>query len=110
VSDVTQLVHPAECLRTRPPRPVPSPCRSAGNCSARCFWPVWCGAFQPGLLAIFLAVATSTPFINFTFTAFTLVNASVVFHYARQRRAGHQLNPVSYPVVPAVTALTCSPS
>jgi putrescine importer len=48
-----------------------------------------------GLIAIFLDVATSTSFINFgAFTAFTLVNASVVFHYVRQRRAGHQLNGV----------------
>ncbi|WP_240793605.1 MULTISPECIES: APC family permease [unclassified Arthrobacter] len=46
-----------------------------------------------GLIAVFLDVATSTSFINFgAFTAFTLVNASVVFHYVRQRRAGQQLN------------------
>ncbi|WP_235010526.1 APC family permease [Arthrobacter sp. SLBN-112] len=52
-----------------------------------------------GLIATFLDVATSTSFINFgAFTAFTLVNAPVVFHYVRQRRAGQQLNPASYPV------------
>jgi putrescine importer len=56
-----------------------------------------------GRIAIFLDVATSTSFINFgAFTAFTLVNASVVFHYVRQRRAGQQLNPVSYVVVPVI--------
>ena len=62
-----------------------------------------------GLIAIFLDVATSTSFINFgAFTAFTLVNASVVFHYVRQRRAGQQLNPVSYVVVPVVGAIICA--
>jgi putrescine importer len=62
-----------------------------------------------GLIAIFLDVATSTSFINFgAFTAFTLVNASVVFHYVRQRRAGQQLNPVSYVVVPVIGALVCA--
>jgi hypothetical protein len=33
------------------------------------------------------------------------VNASVVFHYVRQRRAGQQLNPVSYVVVPVMGAI-----
>jgi putrescine importer len=62
-----------------------------------------------GLIAIFLDVATSTSFINFgAFTAFTLVNASVVFHYVRQRRSGHQLNQVSYVVVPVIGALICA--
>ncbi|MGN8131762.1 APC family permease [Paenarthrobacter sp. 22069] len=62
-----------------------------------------------GLIAIFLDVATSTSFINFgAFTAFTLVNASVVFHYVRQRRAGQQLNPVSYVVVPVIGAVICA--
>ncbi|MFJ6347808.1 APC family permease [Pseudarthrobacter oxydans] len=62
-----------------------------------------------GLIAIFLDVATSTSFINFgAFTAFTLVNASVVFHYVRQRRAGQQLNRVSYVVVPVIGAIICA--
>ena len=62
-----------------------------------------------GLIAIFLDVATSTSFINFgAFTAFTLVNAAVVFHYVRQRRAGQQLNPVSYVVVPVIGAIICA--
>ncbi|WP_066286606.1 amino acid permease [Arthrobacter sp. B6] len=42
------------------------------------------------------------------FTAFTLVNASVVFHFVRQRRAGQQLNPVSYVVVPVIGAYLLS--
>jgi amino acid transporter len=62
-----------------------------------------------GLIAIFLDVATSTSFINFgAFTAFTLVNVSVVFHYVRQRRSGNQLNPVSYVVVPVIGAIVCA--
>lgn len=62
-----------------------------------------------GLIAIFLDVATSTSFINFgALTAFTLVNASVVFHYVRQRRAGNLLNPVSYMVVPVIGAYLVS--
>ncbi|MEO6531849.1 MAG: APC family permease [Specibacter sp.] len=61
-----------------------------------------------GLIAIFLDVATSTSFINFgAFTAFTLVNISVIFHYVRQRRAGNVLNPFSYLVIPAVGAVIC---
>jgi amino acid transporter len=62
-----------------------------------------------GLIAIFLDVATSTSFINFgAFTAFTLVNLSVVFHFVRQRRAGNLLNPLSYVVIPAVGAIVCA--
>lgn len=61
-----------------------------------------------GLIVIFLDVATSTSFISFgPFTAFTLVNVSVVFHYMCRRRAGEQLNPVSYRKVPAVGAIIC---
>ena len=61
-----------------------------------------------GLIAIFLDVATSTSFINFgAFTAFTMVNISVIFHYVRERRAGRELNRFSYVVVPAVGALIC---
>lgn len=59
-----------------------------------------------GLIAIFLDVATSTSFINFgAFTAFTLVNVSVIAYYLRQRKAGHPLNPVGYLALPAVGAL-----
>jgi amino acid transporter len=42
-----------------------------------------------GLIAIVLNVATSTSFINFgAFTAFTLVNVSVVVYFLRNRGAG----------------------
>ncbi|GAB3519626.1 APC family permease [Arthrobacter monumenti] len=59
-----------------------------------------------GLVAIFLDVATSTSFINFgAFTAFTLVNVSVIAYYMRQRKAGQRLNVVSYLALPAVGAL-----
>ncbi len=62
-----------------------------------------------GLIAIFLDVATSTSFINFgAFTAFTLVNVSVVFHYVRRRRAGDHLNVVSYVLIPVVGAVICA--
>lgn len=59
-----------------------------------------------GLVAVFLDVATSTSFINFgAFTAFTLVNVSVIAYYLRQRKAGQRLNVVSYLALPAVGAL-----
>ena len=62
-----------------------------------------------GLIAIFLDVATSTSFINFgAFTAFTLVNVSVIFHYVRERRAGRALNQLSYLWLPAVGAVVCA--
>ncbi len=62
-----------------------------------------------GLIAIFLDVATSTSFINFgAFTAFTMVNVSVIFHYVRERRAGRALNRLSYLWVPAVGAVICA--
>lgn len=61
-----------------------------------------------GLIAIFMDVATSTSFINFgAFTAFTLVNVSVVFHYVREYRAGRRPNVVSWVLVPAVGAIIC---
>ncbi|MFD1213892.1 APC family permease [Arthrobacter sp. GCM10027362] len=62
-----------------------------------------------GLIALFLDVATSTSFINFgAFTAFTLVNVSVIFHFVRERRAGRRLNPVSNVAVPVVGAVVCA--
>ena len=43
-------------------------------------------AFVVGLAALFLDVATSTSFINFgAFSAFTLVNLSVIAHFLRNR-------------------------
>ncbi|NJC21432.1 amino acid transporter [Arthrobacter pigmenti] len=59
-----------------------------------------------GLVAIFLDVATSTSFINFgAFTAFTLVNVSVIAYWLRQRRQGNKLNRISYVALPAVGAV-----
>ncbi|TAM71843.1 MAG: APC family permease [Microbacteriaceae bacterium] len=59
-----------------------------------------------GMIALFLNVATSTSFINFgAFTAFTMVNISVVFYYVRQRKEGNHLNPVVYLVVPIIGAM-----
>ena len=36
------------------------------------------------------------------------MKAAVVFHYGRQRRAGQQLNPVSYVVGPVICAVICA--
>jgi putrescine importer len=59
-----------------------------------------------GLLATVLDVATSTSFINFgAFLAFTMVNASVIVYFLRQRADGVSLNPFSYVVVPSVGAV-----
>jgi amino acid transporter len=59
-----------------------------------------------GLAALFLDVATSTSFINFgAFTAFTMVNVSVIVYYVRERRNGRLLNPLVYVVIPAIGAL-----
>lgn len=59
-----------------------------------------------GLLALFLDVATSTSFINFgAFTAFTMVNVSVVVYFVKQRRAGNRLSVWTYVVVPAIGAV-----
>lgn len=76
--------------------PTPSCSRRSLAGSARSYTPVVSVVVTGvvGLIAILLDVAASTPFINFgAFTALTLVNASMVFHYVRQRRARHQLNP-----------------
>jgi putrescine importer len=59
-----------------------------------------------GLVALFLDVATSTSFINFgAFTAFTLVNISVIVYFFRQRAQGTALNPVLYLVLPILGAI-----
>lgn len=59
-----------------------------------------------GLVAMFMDVATSTSFINFgAFTAFTMVNVSVIVYYAKERRRGHRLNPIVYLVIPAIGAV-----
>lgn len=59
-----------------------------------------------GLVALFLDVATSTSFINFgAFTAFTLVNVSVIVYFFRQRAQGIALNPLLYVVLPILGAI-----
>jgi putrescine importer len=57
-----------------------------------------------GLAAIFLSVTTSTSFINFgAFTAFTLVNLSVIAYFLRHRN--DRLNPFRYVVIPLIGAV-----
>lgn len=57
-----------------------------------------------GLAAIFLSVTTSTSFINFgAFTAFTLVNLSVIAYFLRRR--SDRLNPFRYVVIPLIGAV-----
>ena len=57
-----------------------------------------------GLGAIFLSVTTSTSFINFgAFTAFTLVNLSVIAYFLRHR--ADRLSPFRYVVIPLIGAL-----
>lgn len=57
-----------------------------------------------GLGAIFLDITTSTSFINFgAFTAFTLVNVSVIAYFIRHR--GDSLNPGRYVVIPVIGAI-----
>jgi len=59
-----------------------------------------------GLIALFIDVATSTSFINFgAFTAFTMVNLSVVAYYLRHRGGGRSLPVLGYLVLPAIGAL-----
>ena len=57
-----------------------------------------------GLTAIFLDVATSTSFINVgAFTAFTLVNLSVIGYFLRHR--GDRLSPWRYILLPVIGAI-----
>jgi len=57
-----------------------------------------------GLAAIFLDVATSTSFINVgAFTAFTLVNLSVIGYFLRLR--GDRLSPWRYILLPVIGAI-----
>jgi putrescine importer len=64
-----------------------------------------------GLIALFIDVATSTSFINFgAFTAFTMVNLSVVAYYLRHRGSagkdgGRSLPVLGYLVLPIIGAL-----
>lgn len=57
-----------------------------------------------GLGAIFLNISTSTSFINFgAFTAFTLVNVSVIAYFLRHR--SDSLNPGRYVLIPVIGAV-----
>lgn len=59
-----------------------------------------------GLAALFLDVATSTSFINFgAFTAFTMVNISVIVYFVKERRKGNSHNPIVYVVIPTIGAI-----
>lgn len=83
------------------------PNRFFGRLSRRFFTPVFnivlCGLI--GLGAVFLNVATSTSFINFgAFTAFTLVNVSVIGYFVRHRDE-QRLNPLTYVVIPLTGAV-----
>lgn len=78
-----------------------------GTLSPRFFTPVFnivlCGLI--GLGAVFLSVATSTSFINFgAFTAFTLVNLSVIGYFVRHRHE-QRLNPLTYVAIPLIGAV-----
>jgi putrescine importer len=82
------------------------PERAFGFVSERFHTPVFnialCGVI--GLAAVFLDVATSTSFINFgAFTAFTLVNLSVIAYYLRHR--GERLSPWRYLLLPVIGAV-----
>ncbi|MBN9613359.1 MAG: APC family permease [Actinobacteria bacterium] len=56
-----------------------------------------------GLIAMFMDVATSTSFINFgAFTAFIMVNISVIVYWAKERRAGRAHNALLYVVAPII--------
>jgi amino acid transporter len=82
------------------------PERAFGWVSERFHTPVFnialCGVI--GLAAIVLDVATSTSFINFgAFTAFTLVNLSVIAYYLRN--SGERLSPWRYILLPAIGAV-----
>ena len=59
-----------------------------------------------GLLALKFSLSTSTSFINFgAFTAFTMVNVSVISYFLRRRKAGQRLSAVGYVLVPVVGAV-----
>jgi amino acid transporter len=82
------------------------PERVFGWVSPRFHTPVFniglCGVI--GLAAIFLDVTTSTSFINFgAFTAFTLVNVSVIAYYLRHR--DERLSPWRYILLPVIGAI-----
>lgn len=61
-----------------------------------------------GLIALFLDITTSTSFILFgAFLAFTMVNIAVIAHFAREKKAGRSLNPMTHVVFPLLGAIVC---
>lgn len=61
-----------------------------------------------GLIALFLDITTSTSFILFgAFLAFVMVNIAVIAHFARERKAGRNLNAVTHVVFPLLGAIVC---
>jgi putrescine importer len=84
------------------------PHRVFGYLHPRFRTPVLCIAVTAlvGLIALTIDVATSTSFINFgAFTAFTMVNVSVVAYYVRRRTEGVALNPFTYVLLPVLGAV-----
>ncbi|MEY4741822.1 MAG: hypothetical protein RL672_572, partial [Actinomycetota bacterium] len=62
-----------------------------------------------GLASLMLDAATSTSFINFgAFTAFTMVNISLISHYLRESKKGTKLNVFSYVIAPIIGAVVCA--
>lgn len=81
------------------------PKRLFGSLSARFHTPVFSilAISVVGLIAMFMDVATSTSFINFgAFIAFIMVNLSVVFYWAKERREGRTHNVFLYLVAPII--------
>lgn len=61
-----------------------------------------------GLIALFLDITTSTSFILFgAFLAFTMVNIAVIAHFAREKKAGRNLNALTHVVFPLLGAIVC---
>ena len=62
-----------------------------------------------GLASLMLDAATSTSFINFgAFTAFTMVNISLISHYLRESKKGNKLNVFSNVIAPIIGAVVCA--
>lgn len=81
------------------------PKRLFGSLSSRFHTPVFSilAISVVGLIAMFMDVATSTSFINFgAFIAFIMVNLSVVFYWAKERREGRSHNVLLYLVAPII--------
>ena len=60
------------------------------------------------MLDTLIPAGPRAPFSATTRNQFPTKHEEPVFHYVRQRRAGQQLNPVSYVVVPVIGAVSCA--